>query len=105
MLVFTGKLSKQHATAWSQFEIFLYRPHSALILSSSDNSTFCVCVCHSYPTALALIASGAVNVQPLMTHHFKLEQSLEAFETSRTGAGGAIKVVIHCNEGYRDYQM
>jgi len=56
----------------------------------------------SYPKALALVASGAVNVKPLVTHHFKLEQSLEAFETSRTGAGGAIKVMIHCNE---DYQM
>ncbi|KAM7435641.1 hypothetical protein ABFA07_014434 [Porites harrisoni] len=55
-----------------------------------------------YPKALALVASGAVNVKPLVTHHFKLEQSLEAFETSRTGAGGAIKVMIHCNE---DYQM
>ena len=55
----------------------------------------------SYPKALALVASGAVNVKPLVTHHFKLEQSLEAFETSRTGAGGAIKVMIHCNEDYR----
>jgi len=54
-----------------------------------------------YPTALTLVASGAVNVKPLITHHFKLEQSLEAFETSRTGAGGAIKVMIHCNEGYQ----
>lgn len=54
-----------------------------------------------YPTALSMIASGAVNVKPLITHHFKLEQSLDAFETSRTGAGGAIKVVIHCNEGYQ----
>ena len=55
----------------------------------------------SYPKALALVASGAVNVKPLITHHFKLEQSLDAFETSRTGAGGAIKVVIHCDEGYQ----
>lgn len=55
----------------------------------------------SYPKALALVASGAVNVKPLITHHFKLEQSLEAFETSRTGAGGAIKVMIHCEEGYQ----
>ena len=55
---------------------------------------------HSYPKALALVASGAVNVKPLVTHHFKLEESLAAFETSRTGAGGAIKVMIHCNEGY-----
>ncbi|KAK3739025.1 hypothetical protein QZH41_010484, partial [Actinostola sp. cb2023] len=51
-----------------------------------------------YPTALAMVASGAINVKPLITHHFKLKDSLEAFETSRTGAGGAIKVIIHCNE-------
>jgi len=49
-----------------------------------------------YPKALALVASGKVNVKKLITHHFKLEESLEAFETSRTGAGGAIKVMIHC---------
>ncbi|EDO32810.1 predicted protein [Nematostella vectensis] len=51
-----------------------------------------------YPTALAMVASGRVNVKPLITHHFKLEESLQAFETSRTGAGGAIKVLIHCNK-------
>lgn len=51
---------------------------------------------NTYPTALAMVASGAVNVKPLVTHHFSLEQSLQAFETSRTGAGGAIKVVIDC---------
>jgi L-iditol 2-dehydrogenase len=51
---------------------------------------------NTYPTALAMIASGAVNVKPMITHHFALEQTLEAFETARTGAGGAIKVVIRC---------
>jgi len=49
-----------------------------------------------YPTALALVASGKANVKRLITHNFKLEETLEAFETSRTGAGGAIKVMIHC---------
>jgi len=49
-----------------------------------------------YPAALALVASGKVNVKKLITHNFKLEETLEAFETSRTGAGGAIKVMIHC---------
>lgn len=51
-----------------------------------------------YPSALAMIASGTVNVKPLVTHHFKLEQTLEAFETARTGAGGAIKVIITCHK-------
>jgi len=49
-----------------------------------------------YPAALALVASGQVNVKQLITHNYKLEESHEAFETSRTGAGGAIKVMIHC---------
>jgi L-iditol 2-dehydrogenase len=52
---------------------------------------------NTYPKALALVASGKVNVKRLITHHFKLEETLQAFETSRTGAGGAIKVMIHCD--------
>ena len=52
----------------------------------------------SYPTALAMIASGQVDVKPLITHHFPLSKALEAFEVSRTGAGGAIKVMIHCDQ-------
>ncbi|XP_077498259.1 sorbitol dehydrogenase-like [Amblyomma americanum] len=50
-----------------------------------------------YPTALAMVASGKVDVKPLVTHHFKLESAVEAFQTAKTGAGGAIKVVIDCS--------
>ncbi|XP_038072107.1 sorbitol dehydrogenase-like isoform X2 [Patiria miniata] len=39
-----------------------------------------------YPLALEMIASGKVDAKPLITHHFPLEKTLEAFETSRTGA-------------------
>ena len=60
--------------------------------------TSCAIVFFSYPTALSLVASGAVNVKPLVTHHFDLKESVDAFETSRTGSGGAIKVIIHCNK-------
>jgi len=49
-----------------------------------------------YPTAIQMVASGKVDVKPLITHRFKLEETLDAFETARTGAGGAIKVVIKC---------
>lgn len=52
--------------------------------------------CRSYPLALEMIASGSVDVKPLITHRYKLAQSKEAFETARTGAGGAIKVMIDC---------
>jgi len=48
-----------------------------------------------YPKALALIASGKVDVKPLITHHFSLKDVIKAFETARDGTGGAIKVAIH----------
>lgn len=51
-----------------------------------------------YPTALGLVASGAVDVKPLVTHRYKLEESLQAFETARSGAGNAIKVIIQCHK-------
>jgi len=49
-----------------------------------------------YPMALAMVASGKVPVKKLITHNFTIEKTLDAFETAKTGAGGAIKVMIHC---------
>ena len=51
-----------------------------------------------YPKAIEMVASGRVNVKPLITHRFQLEQTLQAFETAKTGAGNAIKVMIKCSE-------
>jgi len=48
-----------------------------------------------YPMALAMVASGTVDVKKLITHNFNMEKTLEAFEVAKTGAGGAIKVMIH----------
>ena len=45
-----------------------------------------------------MVASGKVDVKPLITHHYELEQSLEAFQRAKTGEGGAIKVMIHCGK-------
>lgn len=50
-----------------------------------------------YPAAIEMVASGKVDVKPLITHRFKLEETLKAFETSKTGAGNAVKVMIKCN--------
>ncbi|KAK4533968.1 hypothetical protein CCYA_CCYA20G4041 [Cyanidiococcus yangmingshanensis] len=53
--------------------------------------------CNTYPTCLALLASGRVNVKPLITHRFLglEESSLQAaFETARTAANGAVKVML-----------
>ncbi|KAI8434441.1 hypothetical protein MSG28_012466 [Choristoneura fumiferana] len=48
---------------------------------------------NEYPIALAMVASGKINVKPLVTHHFALEDTLKAYEVARQGAG--IKVMIH----------
>ena len=45
-----------------------------------------------------MVASGQIDAMPLITHRFTLEESVEAFETARTGAGGAIKVMIDCSK-------
>lgn len=55
----------------------------------------------SYATALELVATGKVNVKPLITHNYKMEDTLKAFDTSRTGEGGAIKVLIHANPQWK----
>jgi L-iditol 2-dehydrogenase len=49
-----------------------------------------------YSKAIDMVASGKVDVKPLITHRFKLEETVAAFETAKTGAGGAIKVMIKC---------
>ena len=49
----------------------------------------------SYGDALALVASGRVNVKPLITHNFKIEETVKAFDTSKSPNSGAIKVMIH----------
>lgn len=46
--------------------------------------------------AIAMLASGKVNVKPLVTHRFPLEQALQAFETTRQGVG--IKVMLKCDQ-------
>ncbi|XP_074652705.1 sorbitol dehydrogenase-like [Tubulanus polymorphus] len=51
---------------------------------------------NTWPTAIRMISSGSVNVKPLVTHRFPIEDALVAFETARSGAGGAIKVIIDC---------
>jgi len=51
-----------------------------------------------YPTAIEMVASGRVDVKPLITHRFQLDETLKAFETTKTGAGNAIKVMIKCQK-------
>lgn len=51
---------------------------------------------NDYPAALALVSSGKANVKRLVTHHFDIAETSKAFDASRYGTDGAIKVMIHC---------
>jgi L-iditol 2-dehydrogenase len=44
---------------------------------------------------LELIARGAVDVKPLITHHFRLDQFPQAWATFVERRGGAIRVMLH----------
>ncbi|XP_049573888.1 sorbitol dehydrogenase [Syngnathus scovelli] len=52
--------------------------------------------CNTWPMAIAMLASGKVNVKPLVTHRFPLEQAIQAFEITRQGLG--IKVMLKCDQ-------
>ncbi|KAF4125108.1 L-iditol 2-dehydrogenase [Geosmithia morbida] len=50
--------------------------------------------CNTWPRAIRLVESGVIDLKKLVTHRFKLEDALEAFETSADPKSGAIKVQI-----------
>lgn len=52
--------------------------------------------CNQYPAAIALVASGAVDVKALISHHFALADVAQAFRTAISGSD-AVKVLIHPN--------
>ncbi|XP_046559256.1 sorbitol dehydrogenase-like isoform X2 [Haliotis rubra] len=49
---------------------------------------------NSYPAALAMVTSGQVDVRQLITHRYRLEEALDAFEAARRREG--VKIIINC---------
>ncbi len=49
---------------------------------------------HNYPAALSLIASGRLDVRPLLTHSFPLERAGDAFELVSGFRDGVIKASV-----------
>jgi threonine dehydrogenase-like Zn-dependent dehydrogenase len=45
--------------------------------------------------SLALMSAGRILADPIITHHFSLDQIHEAFRTYVERIGDALKVVIH----------
>lgn len=48
----------------------------------------------TYPKAISLVSEGLINLKPLVTHRFTLEQAKDAFEAASTPAARAIKVQL-----------
>ncbi|KAF9530424.1 chaperonin 10-like protein [Crepidotus variabilis] len=49
---------------------------------------------NQYPKAIRLVAGGLINIKPLVTHRFSLEDAVAAFHVAADPAQGAIKVQI-----------
>ncbi|MGO4573542.1 NAD(P)-dependent alcohol dehydrogenase [Microvirga sp. 2TAF3] len=49
---------------------------------------------HVYPRAVAMIASGKIDVKPLITDRFAFEDSVEAFDFAKTMPPASVKVQI-----------
>jgi L-iditol 2-dehydrogenase len=49
---------------------------------------------HCVERTIELIASGRVNVRPLVTHHFRLEETGRAFELVTSRRDGVVKAII-----------
>jgi threonine dehydrogenase-like Zn-dependent dehydrogenase len=47
-----------------------------------------------YERSLELVRSGRIDLAPMVTHRFSLDEIATAFETAASKAGGAIKVVV-----------
>lgn len=49
---------------------------------------------NQYPKAIRLVSGGLINVKPLVTHRFALEDAVEAFKIASDYSKGSIKVQI-----------
>nr|CAH7714397.1 unnamed protein product [Callosobruchus chinensis] len=56
---------------------------------------------NDYPTAIEMVSSGRINVKPLITHHYRLEETNQAFETAKTQKGNPVKILIHANPNWK----
>ena len=52
---------------------------------------------YTYPAAINLLASGMVDLTPMITHRFPFEETHRGFQYAEEGTDGAVKVMIELN--------
>lgn len=53
---------------------------------------------HSWPAAIRLLQHKVIDLQPLVTHRYKLEEAHKALEASADRGSGSIKIHIEDTE-------
>ena len=53
---------------------------------------------NAYPAAIALLAGGAVDARPIITHHFKFSRVVEAFDFAASRPEDAVKIMVDMAE-------
>lgn len=56
---------------------------------------------NDYPTAIDMVSTGKISVKPLITHHYKIEDTQKAFDTAKNQTGNPIKILIHANPEWK----
>ncbi|KAJ2895646.1 L-arabinitol 4-dehydrogenase [Zalerion maritima] len=54
--------------------------------------------CNTWPRAIRLVQNGVIDMRPLVSHSFRLEDALEAFETACNPKSKSIKIMIQSLE-------
>ena len=87
------------ADSWESYSLSIFKQNVLCdpLFTKIQHHFTILCIFFSYPKALELVASGQVNVKPLVTHRFSLEESHKAFVTAKTCAEPTIKVMIKCS--------
>lgn len=60
--------------------------------------------CNTWPRAIRLVENGVIDLAKLVTHRFKLEDALDAFNTAADPKTGAIKVQIQSEDYIQETQ-
>ena len=60
---------------------------------------------YTYPAALNLLTSGAVDVEAMITHHFPLDEMLTGIEYAEQGTDGAVKVMIKVQRNFTNLEL